>query len=194
MRAISALFAVMFVATVASADSAEWAVDPSHSRVGFSVSHMVVSSVSGRFKDVTAKVALDDADLTKSQIDITIKADSIDTDEPKRDAHLKSPDFFDSAKFPTLTFHSTKIVRGGKGFKLTGDLKIRDVTKSVTLDGTLSKPVNNPFVAGKQIRAAVFEGKIKRGDFGLKWNKSLDAGGVVVGDEVTLSVNVELDK
>ncbi|HEX7453079.1 MAG TPA: YceI family protein, partial [Polyangiaceae bacterium] len=79
MRAISALFAVLFVATVASADSPEWAIDPSHSHVGFSVSHMVVSSVSGRFKDVTGKVALDDADLTKSQIDITIKADSIDT-------------------------------------------------------------------------------------------------------------------
>jgi polyisoprenoid-binding protein YceI len=194
MRAISALFAVLFVATVASADSAEWAIDPSHSHVGFSVSHMVVSSVSGRFKDVTGKVALDDADLTKSQIDITIKADSIDTDEPKRDAHLKSPDFFDAAKFPTLTFHSTKIVHGGKGFKLTGDLKIRDVTKSVTLDGTLSKPVNNPFAAGKQIRAAAFEGKIKRGDFGLKWNKSLDTGGVVVGDDVTLDIQVELDK
>ena len=194
MRAISALFAVLFVATVASADSAEWAIDPSHSHVGFSVSHMVVSSVSGRFKDVTGKVALDDGDLTKSQIDITIKADSIDTDEPKRDAHLKSPDFFDAAKFPTLTFHSTKIVHGGKGFKLTGDLKIRDVTKSVTLDGTLSKPVNNPFAAGKQIRAAAFEGKIKRGDFGLKWNKALDTGGVVVGDDVTLDIQVELDK
>ena len=194
MRAISALFAVLFVATVASADSAEWAIDPSHSHVGFSVSHMVVSSVSGRFKDVTGKVALDDGDLTKSQIDITIKADSIDTDEPKRDAHLKSPDFFDAAKFPTLTFHSTKIARGGKGFRLTGDLKIRDVTKSVTLDGTLSKPVNNPFAAGKQIRAAAFEGKIKRGDFGLKWNKSLDTGGVVVGDDVTLDIQVELGK
>ena len=77
---------------------------------------------------------------------------------------------------------------------MTGDLKIRDVTKSVTLDGTLSKPVNNPFVAGKQIRAAAFEGKIKRGDFGLKWNKSLDTGGVVVGDDVTLDLQVELDK
>jgi polyisoprenoid-binding protein YceI len=194
MRAISALFGVLLVSTVAAADAPEWTVDPSHSHVGFSVSHMVVSSVSGHFKDVSGKILLDDGDLTKSQIDITIKADSINTDEPKRDAHLKSPDFFDTAKFPTLTFHSTKIVHGGKGFKLTGDLKIRDVTKSVTLDGTLSKPVDNPFAAGKQIRAAAFTGKISRGDFGLKWNKSLDKGGVVVGDEITLDVQVELDK
>ncbi|MEI9941719.1 MAG: YceI family protein [Pseudomonadota bacterium] len=192
MRAIPALLATLLVASAASADSAEWAIDGSHSHVGFSISHLVVSSVSGRFKDVTGKVMLDEADLTKSTVDVSIKVDSIDTDEPKRDAHLKSPDFFDSAKYPTITFHTTKIVRGGKGFKVTGDLKIRDVSKSVTLDGTLSKSIKSPW--GKDVRGAKFEGKIKRGDFGLKWNKALEAGGVVVGEDVALDIALELSK
>jgi len=192
MRAISALLGVLLFTAAASADTTEWAIDGSHSKVGFTVSHLVVSSVDGRFKDVSGKVSLDEADLTKSSVDITIKADSVDTGEPKRDEHLKSPDFFDAKTFPVLTFKSTKIVHGGKGFKLTGDLKIRDVTKSVTLDGTVSKAIKNPW--GKMVRAARFEGTIKRGDYGLKWNKALEAGGVVVGEDVKLDIQVELDK
>jgi len=195
MRAISTLFAIpllALVASVASADTAEWAVDASHSHVGFTISHLVVSSVNGRFKDVSGKALLDEADLTKSQVDLTIKVDSIDTDEAKRDEHLKSSDFFDSKKFPLITFHSTKIVKGGKGYKVTGDLTIRDVKKSVTLDGTLSQPIKSPW--GKQVRGAKFDGKIKRGDFGLKWNKALEAGGVVVGEDVTLDIALEINK
>jgi polyisoprenoid-binding protein YceI len=192
MRAFSALFAVLLVASAASADTAEWAIDGSHSHVGFSISHLVVSSVSGRFKDVSGKVLLDEADLTKSSVDLTIKIDSIDTDEPKRDEHLKSPDFFDSKKFPLMTFHATKIVKGGKGYKVTGDLTIRDVKKSVTLDGTLSNPIKSPW--GKQVRGAKFGGTIKRGDFGLKWNKALEAGGVVVGEDVALDIALEINK
>jgi polyisoprenoid-binding protein YceI len=192
MRAIPALFAVLLVASAASADSTDWAVDPSHSHVGFSISHLVVSSVVGRFKDVSGKVSLDEADLTKSNVDLTIKVDSIDTDEPKRDEHLKGPDFFDTKKFPLMTFHATRIVRGGKVYKVTGDLKIRDVSKSVTLDGTLSKAIQSPW--GKQVRGASFAGKIKRSDFGLKWNKALEAGGVVVGEDVTLDIQLEINK
>ncbi|MET0790048.1 MAG: YceI family protein [Polyangiaceae bacterium] len=192
MRAIPALFAVLLVASAASADSAEWAIDGSHSHVGFNISHLVVSSVNGRFKDISGKVLLDEADLTKSNVDLTIKVDSIDTDEPKRDEHLKGPDFFDSKKFPLITFHATKISKGGKGYKVTGDLTIRDVKKSVTLDGNLSNAIKSPW--GKQVRGAKFEGKIKRGDFGLKWNKALEAGGVVVGEEVSLDIAVELNK
>ena len=192
MRAIAALFATLLVSTVASADSAVWAIDASHSHVGFNISHLVVSSVNGRFKDVSGKATLDEADLTKSSVDVLIKVYSINTDDEKRDEHLKSPDFFDVAKFPEIKFHSTKIVRGGKQYKVTGDLTIRDVTKSVTLDGVLSKPIKSPW--GKDVRGAKFEGKIKRGDFGLKWNKKLDAGGVVVGDDVALDIALELNK
>jgi polyisoprenoid-binding protein YceI len=192
MRAIPALFATLLVASAASADSADWAIDASHSHVGFSVSHLVVSKVNGRFKDVSGKAALDEADLTKSAVDLTIKVNSISTDDEKRDAHLKSPDFFDAAKFPEIKFHSTKIVRGGKQFKVTGDLTIRDKTKSVTLDGTLSKSIKSPW--GKDVRGAEFLGKINRGDFGLTWNKTLDGGGVVVGDVVTLDIALEINK
>jgi polyisoprenoid-binding protein YceI len=192
MRAIAALFATLLVASAASADSAEWAIDASHSHAGFSVSHLVVSKVNGRFKDVSGKVTLDEADLTKSKVDVLIKVNSISTDDEKRDAHLKGPDFFDAAKFADIKFHSTKIARTRDGFKVTGELTIRDKSKSVTLDGTLSKPIKSPW--GKDVRGAEFKGKINRGDFGLSWNKSLDGGGVVIGEVVALDIAVEINK
>jgi len=192
MRAIPALVATLFVASVAAADSADWTIDASHSHVGFVVSHLVVSKVSGRFKEVAGKASLDEADPTKSVVDVTIPVNSISTDDEKRDAHLKSPDFFDAAKFPNITFHSTKIARADKKFKVTGDLTIHGVTRSVTLDGALSKPIKSPW--GKDVRGAEIKGKINRSDFGLTWNKTLDGGGVVVGNEVTLDIAVELNK
>ena len=177
----------------AAADTAEWALDGAHSRVGFSVSHLVVSSVSGRFKQMSGKVELDEANLTKSQVDITIKVDSIDTDEPNRDKHLRSPDFFDALKYPTMTFRSTKIAKaGGNKYRLTGDLTLHGVTKPVTLDATVSDPIKS--MNGKMMRAVKLVGKLKRGDYGLKWNKALEAGGLAVGDEVTLDIQVELNK
>jgi len=189
-RLIAAL--PLLIAGIAHADAVEWKLDSSHTNVGFSVSHLVVSSVDGRFKEATASIKLDDADLTKSEVSVDINAASIDTGDAKRDEHLKSPDFFDVKKFPKLTFKSTKIAKAGAGYKLTGDLTIRDVTKSVTLDATLSAPVKTPW--GNQARAAKISGKIKRGDFGLKWNKALETGGVVVGEEVTIAVKAEVTK
>jgi polyisoprenoid-binding protein YceI len=182
----------LLVVGIAHADSVEWKLDLSHSSVGFSVPHLVISSVDGRFKEATAKISLDDADLTKSQASVEINAASIDTGDQKRDDHLKGPDFFDVKKFPKLAFKSTKIVKAGAAYKLTGDLTIRDITKSVTLDATISKPVKTPW--GNQARAAKLSGKIKRGDFGLTWNKALEAGGVVVGDDVTIDVKAEVTK
>lgn len=182
----------LLVAGIAHADSVEWKLDTSHTNIGFSVPHLVVSSVSGRFKEASAKVVLDDADLTKSEVAIEINAASIDTSEAKRDDHLRSADFFDTKKFPKLTFKSTKIAKAGNGYKLTGNLTIRDVTKPVTLDATLSAPIKTPW--GNQARAAKLTGKLKRGDFGLKWNKALEAGGFVVGEEVTLDITAEVTK
>jgi polyisoprenoid-binding protein YceI len=183
----------LLIASVAHADSVEWTLDSSHTHVAFSVSHMLVSKVDGRFKQATAIVKLDDADLTKSQVSVDINAGSIDTLDEKRDEHLKSPEFFDTKKFPKLTFKSTKIARAGKNaYKLTGDLTIRDVTKSVTLDATLSAPVKTPW--GKQMRAAMVTGKVNRTEFGLKWNKTLETGGLVVGEDVTLNVTAEVTK
>jgi polyisoprenoid-binding protein YceI len=189
-RLIAAL--PLLIAGIAHADAVEWKLDPSHTAVRFTVPHLMVSKVHGRFKEATASVKLDDADLTKSTVSVDINAASIDTDDPKRDDHLRGPDFFDVKKFPKLTFKSTKIAKAGAGYKLTGDLTIRDVTKSVTVDATLSAPVKTPW--GNQARAATITGKLKRSDFGLKWNKALDAGGVVVGDDVTLDVAVEVTK
>lgn len=182
----------LLVAGIAHADSVEWKLDMSHTKVGFSVPHLVVSSVEGRFKEATAKIVLDDGDLTKSEVTVEINAASIDTSDTKRDDHLRSPDFFDVKKFPKLTFKSTKIAKSGAGYKLAGNLTIRDVTKPVTLDATLSAPVKTPW--GNQARAAKVTGKLKRSDFGLTWNKALEAGGVLVGEEVTLNVTAEVTK
>lgn len=182
----------LLVAGLAHADAVEWKLDTSHTKIGFSVPHLVVSSVEGRFKEASANVKLDDADLTKSEVSVDINAASIDTGDTKRDDHLKSPEFFDAKKFPKLSFKSTKIVKAGAGYKLTGNLTIRDVTKAVTLDATLSAPVKTPW--GNHARAAKLSGKVKRSDFGLKWNKALEAGGFVIGEEVTLNVNAEVTK
>ncbi len=176
----------------ALAEPAEWSVDAAHARVGFSVPHMVVSDVEGQFKTFSGKVVLDDADLTKSSVELSVDVASIDTDNADRDKHLRSGDFFAADKHPKITFKSTKIKKAGKAYKVTGDLTIRGVTKSVTLDVTLTDPVTNPW--GKQVRGVKVSGKLKRQDFGVSWNKSLDKGGVLVGDEVTLNIKLELNK
>jgi polyisoprenoid-binding protein YceI len=191
LRSSLALATSLFVLP-ALAESSEWTIDPAHSTVGFSVPHLVVSEVDGQFKKWSGKAQLDDADLTKSSVEFAAETASIDTGEPKRDEHLKSAEFFDAAKFPQLTFKSTKISKAGKGYKLKGELTIHGVTKEVTLDATVSSPVKNPW--GKTVRAAKITGKIKRTDYGLNWNKALETGGVLVGEEVTIDVKLELNK
>jgi len=185
--------ALGLAAYTAPARASVWEVDSAHSSTEFSVKHMMVSSAKGRFDKVTGTLNLDDKNPTKSTIELTIDANTIDTHEPKRDAHLKSPDFFDTAKFPTITFKSTKIEKAGKGkYKVTGDLTMHGVTKPVTLavDGPTA-PLKNPF--GSTSSGASATGKINRKDWGLTWNKPLEAaGGVLVGDEVTINVDLEL--
>jgi polyisoprenoid-binding protein YceI len=180
------------ISSSALAETTEWAIDAAHSKIEFSVAHLVISEVEGKFKTYTGKAALDEADLTKSQVEFSADVASIDTGEPERDKHLKSPDFFDAAKYPKLTFKSTKITKAGKGYKLKGELTIHGVTKEVTLDATVSQAVKNPW--GKQVRGVKITGKLKRSDYGLTWNKTLDQGGVVVGEEVTLDLQLELNK
>lgn len=181
----------LLVASPGSARASEWELDPAHSSVAFSVRHMMVSTVRGAFTKVSGTAKVDDADPTRSTIAVTIQVDSIDTREAKRDAHLKAPDFFDAAKYPTIEFRSTKIEPGAGGaFKLTGDLTIRGVTKSVTLDVPApSDAVKTPF--GTTIRGASATAKINRKDFGLTWNKALETGGVVVGEEVDIQIDAE---
>lgn len=184
--------ATSLFAGTALAETSEWAVDASHTHVGFSAPHMVVSEIEGKFKTFSGKVMLDEKDLTKSSVDFSIDVASIDTDSPDRDKHLKSPDFFDADKNPKITFKSESIKKAGKGYKVTGSLTMRGVTKKVTLDVSISEAVANPW--GKQVRAVKVAGKVNRQDFGVSWNKSLDKGGVLVGDEVTLDLKLELNK
>ena len=170
----------------------ELTVDPVHSSAGFAIKHMMVSTVHGQFSKVTGTVNHDPKDPTKSSTVIQIDPATIDTHNEKRDAHLKSADFFDVQKCPDMSFKSTKVEKAGeKKYKVTGDLTMHCATKPVTLDVEgLNGPVKGP--QGANLYAATATGKLSRKDFGLLWNKSLETGGVVVGDEVQLTVDLEL--
>ncbi len=176
----------------ANAGTSTWKIDPKHSAAQFGVTHLMISTVRGEFHNVNGTVVLDDKDITKSSVEVTIDATSVDTREPDRDKHLKSPDFFDVAKFPTFTFKSTKVEQAGAGkLKVTGDLTIHGVTKSVVLDVDGPKtPVTDPW---KMQRTAVSATtKINRKDFGVNWSGMMDTGGAVVGDEVSITLDVEM--
>ncbi|WP_242345165.1 YceI family protein [Anaeromyxobacter terrae] len=177
---------------LALAAPAAWNVDASHSQVGFAVKHLVISTVRGEFTKYTGVAQLDDADPAKSTVEVTIDANSIDTRVADRDAHLKSPDFLDTAKYPAITFKSAKVTKAGKGkLKVAGDLTLHGVTKPVTLDVTTSPEVKGMF--GETRRAFSAATKISRKDYGLVWNKLVEAG-PAVGDEIAITLDVELVK
>ncbi len=190
------VLAAAVIATPALAGAAEWAVDPAHSTASFTVKHMMVSTVRGEFGKMGGTASWSKPDYSDAQVEITIDATTIDTREPKRDAHLRSPDFFDVAKFPTLTFKSKRVEKSKeKGHvTLVGDLTIHGVTKEVAFDVTgPSQEMKTPF--GTVAVGAEAKAKINRKDFGLTWNKPLEAaGGVLVSDEVNLDINLELSK
>jgi len=189
-RSIVAAAAAAVMAIPGYALASEYVVDPAHTNAMFAVKHMMVTTVRGRFKKVQGTLNLDDKDVTKSSVTATIDAASIDTDEPKRDEHLRSPDFFDVQKFPTITFKSTKVQRARNGLKVTGDLTIRDVTRPVVLEVEgPTKPVKDP--KGNVKIGASASTKVNRQDFGLKWNAPIEAGGVVVGDEIKITMDLE---
>lgn len=172
-----------------------WNIDPVHTHVQFSVRHMMVSNVKGRFARCSGTVTLDESDFTRSKVEVEIDAASLDTQEPQRDTHLKSADFLEVAKYPTLTFRSTKIVPRGAGgeFTMTGDLSIHGVTRPVTLNVDAPSPeVKDPW--GGTRRGFEASGEISRKDWGLVYNQALEAGGVVVGDKVKIGLEVELVK
>jgi len=177
----------------APALAVELQVDPAHSTAGFAIKHMMVSTVHGSFGKVTGTLNHDPKDPTKSSANIQIDPASLDTRVEKRDAHLKSADFFDVQKCPEMTFKSTKIEKAGdKKYKVTGDLTMHCITKPVTLEVEgLNGPVKGP--KGANLYAATATGKLNRKDFGLNWNQAIEAGGVAVGDEVQLTVDLELN-
>jgi polyisoprenoid-binding protein YceI len=172
--------------------AAIYEIDPAHSSAQFAIRHLMVSTVRGDFRKVTGMANVDEKDVTKSTIEATIDVASINTGIEKRDEHLRSPDFFDVAKYPTMTFKSKKIEKTGEGkLKVTGDLTLHGTTKEIVLDfeGNLT-PVKDPM--GRTRIGGMATTKINRKDFGLAWNKALETGGVVVGDEVTITIDTEL--
>jgi polyisoprenoid-binding protein YceI len=188
------LFAALALAFPAAARAATYEINPAHSAASFAVKHMMVSTVRGEFGKLTGFATLDDADLKKSQIEATIDASTINTRVDKRDQHLKGPDFFDVAKYPTITFKSTAVKRVAAGkYKVTGDLTMHGVTKPVVLDvDSPAKELKDPM--GHLARGATATTKLNRKDFGLNWNKALEAGGVLVGDEVDVTIDLELNR
>jgi polyisoprenoid-binding protein YceI len=170
----------------------QWQIDPAHSAAHFSVRHLMISNVRGEFTKLSGGALINPADPAKSSVEISIEAASLNTREPQRDEHLRSADFFDVANHPTLTFRSKRIeAHGAENFKLTGNLTIRGVTKEVTFDVEgPTAPMKDPW---GNVRAGVSaSAKINRKDFGLAWNALTEAGGVVVGDEVKITVEAEL--
>jgi polyisoprenoid-binding protein YceI len=178
----------------AGASTSEWRIDPQHSSAQFAVKHLMISTVRGDFHGVTGTVNWDDRDITKSTVDVTIDAATVETRESKRNAHLKSPDFFDVAKYPAITFKSKKVEQAAPGkIKITGDLTIHGVTKEVVLDvDGPTPPIKDPW--GNSRAAINATTKVNRQDFGVKWNANLDGGGVVVGDDVNITIDVEMIK
>lgn len=170
-----------------------WNIDATHSGINFSIRHMVVSKVRGRFARYTGTVDLDDRDLTRSFVEATIDASSVDTGTPQRDVHLRSPDFFDVERYPQLRFRSTRIEKvEGARYRVVGDLTIRDVTREVSLDVEYGGRAKDPW--GNERIGFVATTSLDRKDFGLGWNQLLEAGGVLVGDRVDVELEVQAVK
>ena len=168
-----------------------WALDKAHSQIGFAVRHMMISTVRGRFKDFEAKLDIDDSDLTHSYLEGTVKTASIETEDVNRDAHLRSPDFFEADKYPTMTFKSTRIEKvGDDHYHVVGDLTIKDVTRQITFDTREEGRGKDPW--GKQHIGFSAQASINRRDYGLNWNVVLETGGWLVHEQVRIEISLEV--
>lgn len=165
-----------------------WSIDPTHTQVEFAVKHMAISTVRGQFKTFSATGTTNDAGIPAT-LQMEIQVASISTNNEQRDGHLASPDFFDAAAFPTITFAATTVTGTPDALTIVGDLTIKGVTKPVTLTGEIASPIKDPW--GTQRTSLSVTGKISRGDFGLTWNMALEAGGFLISDEVKLSIEAQ---
>ncbi|WP_102027790.1 YceI family protein [Salirhabdus sp. Marseille-P4669] len=170
----------------------KWIVDQSHSAIGFEIKHMMVSKVKGQFDSYTAEVEAEDlTDLTNANIAFKFDVSSINTRNEDRDNHLKSGDFFEVEKYPTIDFKSTSITKDGDDYKVAGDLTIKNVTKDITFDVEFGGKATNPW--GVEVYGFEAEAKINREEFGLTWNAALETGGVLVGKDIKIKVELELN-
>ncbi|QRN98755.1 polyisoprenoid-binding protein [Archangium violaceum] len=185
--------AALVLAAPSLAFATEYEIDTGHSNAHFSVKHMMVSNVRGAFSKVTGKANIDEKDITKSTVEATIDATTINTNEPKRDEHLRGTDFFDTAKYPTITFKSTKVEKAGENLKVSGNLTLHGVTRPVVLDVEgFTTESKDPW--GNIKRGGTATTKVNRKDFGLTYNSVLETGGVAVGEEVAITIDLEMNK
>ena len=176
----------------AEAETARWDIDPDHSVIEFRVTHMVISKTSGRFTDYRGFVDMDANAKTLKAIEATINTESINTNQDKRDAHLRNADFLDTKQFPTMTYTMKTYQKEGDTYKVIGNFTLRGVTKEITLTGTLNGVTKDPW--GNMRAGFSADGTLNRKDFGMVWNKTLDNGGLVVGDEVQIHLDIECIK
>lgn len=177
-------------ATAAAPAATAWKLDPTHSTIEFSAKHMMFTTVKGRFGQFEGTITTPSSSPSDASVDVVMQASSIDTRTEQRDAHLRSADFLDVEQFPTVTFRSTKIAGSREKFTITGDLTIRGVTKPVTLDVTYEGAGTDPW--GGQRMGFSATGKIDRREFGLTWNQALEAGGVLVSNEIKLQIDAQV--
>jgi Uncharacterized conserved protein len=190
-RFVVVFFAIFAVTALVTAQS-EWKLDKVHSSVTFSVRHMVISNVSGSFKDFSVALKSGKEDFSDATVEGTIQVASISTDNDNRDKHLKSDDFFNAEKFPEIKFKSTKFEKlGDNKYKITGDFTMRDVTKEVTFDAVLNGTLKTDKGWLSAWKATT---TINRFDYNLKWSKTVETGGLIVGQDVTITLNLELNK
>ena len=189
---ILATAAICLISSSAMASS--WTIDPDHSNIQFKIRHLMITDVKGTFGKVKGVIRIDEKDMSLSAVEVTIEIDSINTGVAKRDEHLRSNEFFDAARFPTMTFVSRKVTQSGKGqMKILGDLTIRGISREVVLD--VEGPTNeikDPW--GNTRRGASATTKINRTDFGLTWNKSMESGGMMIDDTVFINLEIEMIK
>jgi polyisoprenoid-binding protein YceI len=179
--------------TATPSKTTTWQVDPSHTHLEFAVRHLMIATVRGRFSDVAGTVIVPGDDFSRAQVEATVRVASIDTREPQRDGHLKSSDFFDVEKHPTMTFRSRRVERtsgGADRYRLVGDFTLHGVTKEILLEATLEGLAKDPY--GNERAGFSAKGTINRKDFGLAWNQVLETGGVLVGDEVKIAIDAEI--
>ncbi|ANU26469.1 YceI family protein [Planococcus versutus] len=167
----------------------KWTVDTAHSEIGFSVKHMMISKVKGSFTSYEATIEANEEDLQGALIDFKIDVDSINTKNKDRDAHLRSADFFDAEQFPHITFKANEIIKKADKYEMTGDLTMKGVTRPATFEVEYNGKATDPW--GSEVVAFDVEGKVNRKDFGLTWNQALETGGVMVGEDIKITLAIE---
>jgi len=193
MYKTSIIVLAMVLSLALGVQAQTWNFDKAHTTIGFSARHMVIANVAGKFEDYDGQVMFDGKNLGAGMVNLTINVQSINTDNDTRDKHLRSSDFFDMEKYPAITFKSTKIVKGeGNNFKLTGDLTMKGITKSVTLDCVLNGIITDPM--GNTRAGFSGTGMIKRHDYNIAWDNKIQDGSFIVGEDIAINLQIELTK